>query len=75
MQDVLRKAGKLSMTERTFFIVKPDAVAKRVLGKVLAMIEASGLTIVAGTDPPADRRRRAALLRRAPRAARSSATS
>ncbi|MCW5891475.1 MAG: nucleoside-diphosphate kinase [bacterium] len=34
--------------ERTFFIVKPDAVRKRVLGKVLAMIEDSGLTIVGG---------------------------
>jgi nucleoside-diphosphate kinase len=36
------------MTERTLFIVKPDAIAKRALGKILAMIEASGLTIVAG---------------------------
>jgi nucleoside-diphosphate kinase len=36
------------MTQRTFFIVKPDAIAKRVLGRILAMIEASGLTIVAG---------------------------
>ena len=36
------------MTERTFFIVKPDAVRARALGKILAMIEASGLTIVAG---------------------------
>jgi nucleoside-diphosphate kinase len=36
------------VTERTFFIVKPDAVRARALGKVLAMIEASGLTIVAG---------------------------
>jgi len=36
------------MTERTFFIVKPDAVEKRVTGKILAMIEASGLTLVAG---------------------------
>jgi nucleoside-diphosphate kinase len=36
------------MSQRTFFIVKPDAIAKRVLGKVLAMIEASGLVIVAG---------------------------
>lgn len=36
------------MTERTFFIVKPDAVRARALGKVLTMIEASGLTIVAG---------------------------
>ena len=34
--------------ERTFFIVKPDAVRKRSLGKVLAMIEESGLTVVGG---------------------------
>ena len=36
------------MTERTLCIVKPDAVKKRVLGRVLAMIEEKGLTIVAG---------------------------
>ena len=36
------------MTERTFFMVKPDAMRARVLGKILSMIEASGLTIVAG---------------------------
>ena len=36
------------MTERTFFIVKPDAVARRALGRILAMIEAAGLAIVAG---------------------------
>ena len=36
------------MTERTLFIVKPDAVEKRVVGRVLAMIEASGLIPVAG---------------------------
>jgi nucleoside-diphosphate kinase len=36
------------MTERTFFIVKPDAIAKRVLGKVLAMIQDGGLDVVAG---------------------------
>jgi nucleoside-diphosphate kinase len=35
------------MTERTLCIVKPDAMRKRVLGKVLAMIEAGGLTPVA----------------------------
>ena len=35
------------MTERTFFIVKPDAMRKRVLGKILSMIEAGGLTPVA----------------------------
>jgi len=36
------------VTERTFFMVKPDAMRARVLGKVLAMIEAGGFTIVAG---------------------------
>ena len=36
------------MTERTLCIVKPDAIRKRVLGKILAMIEAGGLTPVAG---------------------------
>jgi len=36
------------VTERTFFIVKPDAMRKRVLGKILTMIEAGGLTLVAG---------------------------
>jgi len=34
--------------ERTFFIVKPDALRARALGKILAMIEAGGLTVVAG---------------------------
>jgi nucleoside-diphosphate kinase len=36
------------MTERTFFMVKPDAMRARTLGKILAMVEASGLAIVAG---------------------------
>ncbi len=36
------------MTERTLCIVKPDAIAKRVLGKILALIEANGLVLVAG---------------------------
>jgi nucleoside-diphosphate kinase len=36
------------VTERTFFIVKPDAIRRRVLGRILAMIEESGLAIVAG---------------------------
>ena len=36
------------MTERTFFMVKPDAMRARVLGRILTMIEAGGLTIVAG---------------------------
>jgi len=34
--------------ERTFFIVKPDAMRKRVLGKILTMIDAGGLVLVAG---------------------------
>ena len=36
------------MTERTFFIVKPDAMRKRVLGKILTMIDAGGLALGAG---------------------------
>jgi len=36
------------MTQRTLCIVKPDAVRKRALGKILAMIEGAGFTIVAG---------------------------
>jgi len=36
------------MTERTLCIVKPDAVRKRAIGKILTMIENGGLTLVAG---------------------------
>jgi nucleoside-diphosphate kinase len=36
------------MTERTLCIVKPDAMAKRALGRILAMIEDRGLTPLAG---------------------------
>jgi len=36
------------MTERTLCIVKPDAMRKRVLGRILAMIEERGLTPIAG---------------------------
>ena len=36
------------MTERTLFIVKPDAFGRRVLGRILTMIEENGLTVVAG---------------------------
>ena len=35
------------MTERTLCIVKPDAVRRRVLGRILSMIEEGGLTLVA----------------------------
>ena len=36
------------MTERTLCIVKPDAIRRRVLGRILTMIEAGDLTLVAG---------------------------
>lgn len=36
------------MLEKTFSIVKPDAVAKHGIGPVLARIEAGGLRVVAG---------------------------
>jgi len=35
------------MTERTLSIIKPDAVAKNVVGQILARFEAAGLKIVA----------------------------
>jgi nucleoside-diphosphate kinase len=34
--------------QRTFSIVKPDAMAKRVLGQILATFEEAGLSIIAG---------------------------
>ena len=33
--------------ERTFSIIKPDAVARNLQGEILAMIQAAGLRIVA----------------------------
>jgi nucleoside-diphosphate kinase len=33
--------------ERTFSIVKPDAVAKNAIGRVVAMLEAGGLRVIA----------------------------
>lgn len=36
------------MVERTLAIVKPDAVERRVAGRIISRIEASGLKIVAG---------------------------
>ena len=48
------------MTERTLCIVKPDAVKKRVIGRIVAMIEERGLTPVAArmlTLAPADAER------------------
>ncbi|MEM9743668.1 MAG: nucleoside-diphosphate kinase [Pseudomonadota bacterium] len=34
-------------TERTFSIVKPDAVARNIIGKIFSRFESNGLTIVA----------------------------
>ena len=33
--------------ERTFSIIKPDAVAKNAIGQILARFEAAGLKIIA----------------------------
>src|SRR5207249_2417918 len=41
-----RREG-VALMERTFAIVKPDAVAQRVAGRVISRIEESGFTIVA----------------------------
>lgn len=35
-------------TQRTFSIVKPDAMAKKVLGQILSTFEGAGLSIIAG---------------------------
>ncbi|MDX2356476.1 nucleoside-diphosphate kinase [Dietzia sp. PP-33] len=35
------------MTERTFFLIKPDGVQRGLTGTILARIEAKGLTLVA----------------------------
>ncbi|MFN7244930.1 MAG: nucleoside-diphosphate kinase, partial [Dietzia cercidiphylli] len=35
------------MTERTFFLIKPDGVERALTGTILARIEAKGLKIVA----------------------------
>ena len=57
------------MTERTLCIVKPDAMRKRALGRILAMIEERGLTPVAArilTLAPADAERFYAVHRQRP---------
>ena len=35
------------MSEKTFAIIKPDAVAEKNAGNIISMIEASGLNIIA----------------------------
>ena len=44
-------------TQRTFAIIKPDAVAKKVAGQILARIEESGLDIIAMKRLQLDERR------------------
>ncbi len=54
--------------ERTLSIIKPDAVAKNVIGQIYARFEEAGLRIVAAQMPHLSQRRSRGLLRRAPRA-------
>jgi nucleoside-diphosphate kinase len=44
--EVLRKAIQMTI-ERTLSIIKPDAVAKNVIGKIVSRFEAAGLKVVA----------------------------
>jgi len=51
------QAGKgKSMIERTFAILKPDAVVRGIIGEVIAKLEANGLKIVAMRMLKVDRR-------------------
>ena len=55
--------------ERTFAIIKPDAVKNKVAGQILARIEASGLEIVAmrrSSSPSRGRRASTPSTRRGP---------
>ena len=38
-------------TERTFSIIKPDAVAKNVIGPIFGKLEAAGLRVIASPAP------------------------
>ena len=55
--------------ERTFSIIKPDAVSAGQAGEILAMIEKAGFKILGLQNDAPYRRAGAGLLRRAPRAA------
>ncbi|EIL89940.1 mulitfunctional nucleoside diphosphate kinase/apyrimidinic endonuclease/3'-phosphodiesterase [Rhodanobacter sp. 115] len=54
--------------ERTLSIIKPDAVAKNVIGEIYARFEKSGLKIVAAKPEAVVARGSRRLLRRAQRA-------
>ena len=60
--------------ERTLSIIKPDAVAKNVIGQIYARFEAAGLKIVAARMAHLSRARSRAVLRRAPGASVLQAT-
>ena len=47
-------------TERTFSIIKPDAVERNIIGEVTAMLEAGGLRIVASKRIKLDQEKAAA---------------
>ena len=47
VSDIYFELGKLMAIERTLSIIKPDAVAKNVIGQIYARFEAAGLKIVA----------------------------
>ena len=59
--------------ERTLSIIKPDAVAKNVIGKIYSRFETNGLTNRRRADALAVARRSRGLLRGAPRNGRFSA--
>lgn len=48
MDKILRKGGKRKgLTERTLVFLKPEAVMRRLMGKIVSRIERRGLTIAA----------------------------
>jgi nucleoside diphosphate kinase len=77
MQGFARGAKKQSTSqmaiERTLSIIKPDAVAKNVIGQIYARFEGAGLKIVAAKMAHLSRGEAEAVLRRA-QGARSSTT-
>jgi len=46
-QDLIVVSSRVMLVERTLSIIKPDAVARNVIGKILARFEEAGMKIVA----------------------------
>jgi nucleoside-diphosphate kinase len=46
-ENLISSSGKTMTIERTLSIIKPDAVAKNVIGQIYARFEAAGLKVVA----------------------------